>query len=1419
MELGHRHDHGSLSTIVTQRSPGVENWTRRVWLIALSSLLVAFAFVQHPGWIVPDTKVDLTANPGALLSRALVLWDPSAAAGQLQNQAYGYLFPMGPFFWLGDVVGLPAWVIQRLWWAVILLTGFHGARVLLERLGIGTSVSRVVAALAYVLAPRMLMGLGAVSSEIWPMAMAPWVLVPLIRVAPGAERQAALRSGLAVLLIGAVNATATIAVLIPAGLWIVTRSAPVRWRLLGWWTVAVGLASTWWVGPLLLLGRYSPPFLDWIESASVTTAPASVPEALRGTTQWIAGITGARGPLWIAGWEVLTTRIAVGMGLVIAGVSLFGLWRAPRSWAGYARVLLVVGLILVTAGRVGPVTGIGAERIADLLDGPLTPFRNTHKFEPLVRIALTLGLAHALPQLHGWLRSVRAPWPRLAYAVVVLAIIAQTAFPALTGVSQRGRYLAVPDYWSEASGWLSANEDRGRTLVLPGSNAATSVWGDPRDEPLQALATTPWIVRDGVPLGSAATTRLLNEIEARVATGYGGDELARLLERLGVSRVLLRSDLAPGGVPPLVARHALETAGARAVESFGPFVGGSLDPSQAPDSGMDRPLRAIEVFDLAAPGSIAPESLVTIGESIEMSGGPEGLAQIESGAPVVFAADPDSVDAVGPPRGALTDTLARREAFFATVRDNYGRLLTAEEAYAFPRRVHDWMPAWMADTSPFPVQTTKVWVGEVSASSSSSLTEPGLGQPRNLAAGPESAFDGSGDTAWQSAGADPVGQWVEARWPEEIDLPERLRVVTDPQDGADIAAVVVTTDGGEARTPVSPPALVERPDPSRHEFEVTLPPGPTKHLRLSVADTRDGNPTVRVWDIGAGAVPRAESWALMPPVAGTVDEVLMSVTADRRPPCTVMSSGVLACNPLTARTGEQAEDLRRFFSVKSDTDFSGYGTVFPRASDSVEELLKRLDGVEAESSSSWLPGASLSPQLVLDGDDRTYWASAPDDETPTLTVRWPEERLVTGLRFDTHSDVAGRRPTAAVLSTDGGDETTASITDDGVVRLSPRRATSVSITVTETTDQSTGSPSAPLPMPVVLGELSITGEPWTRLTAAGTIPVGMPCGFGPAVQVGGQTYPTSVSGTRDRLIAGDALDLTVCEPVSVVAGETGARMIASAEFEPRSLRLSTGEVGTIGTLPLAIDGWGPSQRTVIINEPTPVPSLLVVRENANPGWRATVSGEVLTSVSADGWAQGWVVPEGTVGEVLMEYTPQRPFRMALCAGLLAALILVWLAAASFRTDGAEAPVSPARSPRPRWLAASGIVVCGALIAGPLGAGISLAALVLGRLLSRRGQGLVVSVLGASVVVWSAAAPWPAGPASNRSGVGQGVAWLLVSVILAFALGRARRERGESSGASSNNLQDGALEQVPAEGREGSGDDRRGDDRGQEAVRE
>ena len=188
----------------------------RRWLWAVGSVALILCFAQSPGLVSPDTKLDLTANPLRFLTRATNLWSSELPFGQAQNQAYGYLFPHGAFFLLGDMLDIPGWVTQRLWWALLLTIGFWGLLRVAETLGIGTTGSRVIAAAAFALSPRVLTTLGSISSETLPMMLAPWVLLPVILALrgtgprTGSIRMLAARAGVAVALMGAVNAVATL---------------------------------------------------------------------------------------------------------------------------------------------------------------------------------------------------------------------------------------------------------------------------------------------------------------------------------------------------------------------------------------------------------------------------------------------------------------------------------------------------------------------------------------------------------------------------------------------------------------------------------------------------------------------------------------------------------------------------------------------------------------------------------------------------------------------------------------------------------------------------------------------------------------------------------------------------------------------------------------------------------------------------------------------------------------------------------------------------------------------------------------------------------------------------------------------------------------------------------------------------------
>ncbi len=102
------------------------------------ALLAVVAYVPllltRPGEIGADTKTYLYLDPGRLLSRAPWMWDPNVGLGTVTHQNIGYLWPMGPYYWLMDALAVPDWVAQRLWLGSIILLAGLGVRFMLREL-------------------------------------------------------------------------------------------------------------------------------------------------------------------------------------------------------------------------------------------------------------------------------------------------------------------------------------------------------------------------------------------------------------------------------------------------------------------------------------------------------------------------------------------------------------------------------------------------------------------------------------------------------------------------------------------------------------------------------------------------------------------------------------------------------------------------------------------------------------------------------------------------------------------------------------------------------------------------------------------------------------------------------------------------------------------------------------------------------------------------------------------------------------------------------------------------------------------------------------------------------------------------------------------------------------------------------------
>ena len=463
------------------------------------------------------------------------------------------------------------------------------------------------------------------SIEVWPMAMAPWVLLPLVTPRARSGWWRVGWSAVAFALVGGVNAVATGATLVLPALWLITRRLDrSTLKVTVGWLGCVVAVSVWWLVPLMLLGRYSPPFLDWIEDAAVTTGMASVFESFRGTSQWLNFLSGADGPSWPAGWLYVTQPMLILTTGAIALLGLVGLAMGSLKHRGFLQLSLVVGLLLVTLGHAGAAGSPLAPQIQDLLDGPLAALRNTHKFELVVRLPLALAAAHAMSRLTVW--ATARGLHRRVVPVLVACLIVSVATPAIFGqLPRREGYDAIPAHWREAATWLDSQTTSGSVLVVPAASFADFTWGSTKDEPFQALLKRPMAVRDAVPLGSAGTTRWLDEVERRLGTGVGDQTLRQALARAGVRYVVVRNDLRYDAqvTPTLAVHESLAESGIKRVAYFGPATGSTIEqPGVTLDGRTRLPYPSVEIYDV---GDTSPARLIPQSQLVEVRGAAEDV--------------------------------------------------------------------------------------------------------------------------------------------------------------------------------------------------------------------------------------------------------------------------------------------------------------------------------------------------------------------------------------------------------------------------------------------------------------------------------------------------------------------------------------------------------------------------------------------------------------------------------------------------------------------------------------------------------------------------------------------------------------------------------------------------------------------------
>ncbi|WP_435825510.1 alpha-(1-_3)-arabinofuranosyltransferase [Nocardia niwae] len=1362
----------------------------RRWFAATVVVAFLLTFVQAPGLTVADTKYDLAQNPLGFLERASHLWSSQAPMGQVQNQAYGYFFPHGAFFSLGHLLGVPAWVTQRIWWALLLLAGFWGIVRLCEALGIGTRGSRVVAALAFALSPRVLTTVGSISSETLPMMLAPWVLLApaALGVAGHARRRGGAASpagsALALALMGSVNAVATVAAFLPALLWWGSYRPDRRWwRFTAAWIPLLVLATFWWAVPLLLLGKVSPPFLDYIESSGVTTQWASLGEVLRGTDSWTPFVSPER----IAGAVLVTQPAAVLATGLVAAAGMAGLALRSMPYRGRLVLILCVGLVGICAGFVGELGGPFAESVRVFLDSGGAPLRNVHKLEPLIRIPLVLGSAQLLARVPLPASVPRKVWRSafahperdraVAVAALILTALALSTSLAWTGkLAPRGAYDRVPEYWQQAAEWLKDNAADTRALVVPGAPFGSQVWGLTRDEPLQALAETPWAIRDAVPLNPPGTIRAMDSVQRLIADGRPSAGLAATLSAQGIGVVVLRNDLDPEtsrSTRPMLAHQALDgSPGLRKVAEFGsPIESVVIADDLVADGDLRPPYRAVEIYRVQAPalgtpaevrgGTGAPEAFtgaytVPLAQVPVVQGGPEVLERMRrdpdpARTPALLAAD---ATRAGLPLGpvTVTDTPMDREADFGRV-DNHNSALRAPDD---ARRTFNLVPD-------YPVPGAELVRGEWSgatitaSSSAADATQLGGAAPGSSTA---AVVDGDPATAWISNGTEhALGQWLRLDLDRPIQAGQLNLTTSSAAIGDPVKWIEVRTANGTVSVRVSEPGA---------PVSVSLPAGRTEWLTITAIRTENGssggqfglselalddysarNAPVRVDIRHRTVVPSAPAGAQLS--GWDLGQEFPGRSACFDAPDRVRCSKGLALAP------EEPGTYQRTLTVPEPMSVAPELTVRTRQGPALEALLTDHARPVARGKADVgdLRGAACA---APDGDPRTSW-TAPEDSVreptagrPTLTLELPEPTLVTGLELTPSLGGLPAAPTSVTVNLGDGPQVR-ELDDDG-----PGTPTRISLhpSVTDRIELSMRTWRPVLDktalgfvqtQPPGLAEVTVLGPDYPAAAPLDR-ELTVPCELGPTIDAGGRTLHTTVTATVGELRSGAPVPARVC--ADDATGAPGELALPQGRAD---VAVGPTDLFFVDRLRLHRGGTDASAAPV----PDPGARLLVLPLSTNVGWHATsADGRVLDPVVVDGWQQGWLLPADATGPVTIAFPVDRWYRLGIFGGLLLLLPLMVLAvprrarpdAARVEADGAETD-APSGAAAPgtwgrRWLGAVGLTGAATVIAGPVGAAGTVIALAATRFTPYVTARVLVVVAGLGTTLSAAAlsrGPW------------------------------------------------------------------------------
>ena len=1347
-------------------------------MLAFAAVCYLPLLLTSRGQVVADTKSYLYLDPDRLLARAWSMWDPHVGMGTVTHQNIGFLWPMGPYYWLMEHLGLPDWVAQRLWLGSIIFLAGLGVRYLLRTFGWqGPAVGAAMG--AYAFTPYLLTIAPRISAILLSFTALPWMIALTVRALRTGSWGYPAAFALVVATVGTSNATAILLAGVGPLLWVVW-AALTREQAVARIAAAVGrigaltlATNAWWIVGLSVQATNGVDVLRYTESVEVTAAASSAQEVLRGLGYWFFYGDDALGP-WIgpsrpyqASTWLLAATFAVPVLALLGGA--LARWR-ERS---FVVALLVVGVALaVGVHPYDDPSAFGAALKAFLHSDVGMAMRSMPRAVPLVVLALSVMLGAGVHALGRRLPRLTLPASGVVLALVLLSLPPlwqRTLVP-----ENLRRPEAIPAYWEDAGDHLDATDDGTRVLEVPGSDFTSYRWGTTVDPVTPGITDRPMVARELVPMGSAAAWNLLKAFDGRLQAHIAErSTVAPIARTMRAGQILVRSDLA---------YEHYDTPRPRDLWRF--FLGapdlGEPTPFGTPSPNVAQlPAPMLDELELGLDPGLADPPPVAV---LPVTGTLPIVTAKPTTVPVVVAGDGDGlVDsaAAGLIDGTellrysaamtdaeleealadgavliLTDSNRRRAERWGTIRFTSGYTEPAGLRPLVIDRSDARLPVF-PDASD-DARTVAVHRGGLTANATSyGGRNEYLPEDR-----PANAVDGDPSTAWRTSRDDPVvGERLLLSTAQPVTTSTLTFLAPTAPINRWITRVAVRFDGG-------PPMVVDLDETSRTApgQTVDLDGGTRTFSSVEIevlADTAGrqgrygGLTSTGFAEVTVGDLRLDE--AVRPPV-----DLLQRAGSTSAAHALAIVLTRLRSAPTDIERLDEEPTLVRLVDLTTPRRFSLSGTarLSPRAPDALLDslLAGATRGDVVATSSSRLAGTAARASAALDGDPGTAWVAAYGDQLGQwLEADGGTARSIDRLDLVLLADGRHSVPTQVAVEADGqhiaslpvpaipdGDRPGATT----LVRLPlPQTVTATRVRLVveavrpvETTDWGTRKIRT---MPVGIAELGIPGL--AQPAPQGTFASGCRADL---VTVDGEPFGVDVSGTVDAAIAGDPLAVRACDgtTVDLTAGSHELRSVTGAMTgldvdrlvlrsaagggpspDPTiTLHAEAGGAGTDGPVTTVLDQDADSVSLRVDGAQPGVPFWLTFGQGWNTGWKATVDGVDLGPTTlVDGFANGWrITSDDTSFIVDLRFTPQRRVDIALWASLIAAAGCLALAIRRPRTPELAAPRRQALASAPQVHENTDASPLGL----PVAVGLGLVMAALGAVLATPAVGVLVGAL-------------------------------------------------------------------------------------------